>query len=150
MGAASQDSPEIRVVREYFEVIDGRSPADVRAVLTSDVEISMPGYGTVHGAEFMARCIEASRAYQSLHHVDTLSILQAGLTVVVEGTTEGVSSDGRAWDGRTGASGRFCNVFEFEGDHVRRLAIYLDPDFGAADLPVPAEWRAIRHGGEKS
>jgi ketosteroid isomerase-like protein len=148
MAADSQDSPEIRVVREYFEIIDGRSTADVRAVLKSDVELSVPRYGTVRGAEFMARRIEASHAHhQSLHHVDTLSILQVGLTVVVEGTTEGVMPDGRAWDGRTGASGRFCNVFEFEGDRIRRLAVYLDPNFGAADLAVPTEWRNV---GEES
>jgi hypothetical protein len=31
--------------------------------------------------------------------------------------------------------GHFCNVFEFRGDLISRVHIYLDPDYASEDQP---------------
>jgi hypothetical protein len=31
--------------------------------------------------------------------------------------------------------GHFCNVFEFRGDLISRVHIYLDPDYAGEDQP---------------
>lgn len=122
-----------QVVREYFELLDQRSTGDVRDIFAPDAVLSMPGYGTLHGIDFVVRTFP-SRRVRSVHHVDEMKIHHVGNTVVVEGTTAGVTADGREWDGRTGWSGRFCNVFELQDGRITRLSVYLDPDFAKPDL----------------
>jgi hypothetical protein len=48
---------------------------------------------------------------------------------VVEGTESGVAGDGTPWPDGEVSQGRFCNVFEFNGDLISALRIYVDPDF---------------------
>jgi hypothetical protein len=53
---------------------------------------------------------------------------------VVEGTSEGQGRDNVRWCGGETSGGRFCNVFEFNDDDlIKRMYIYLDPDFTSAD-----------------
>lgn len=52
-----------------------------------------------------------------------------GDTVVVEGTSSGVTTNGKEWRAGVTHAGRFCNVFEIRDSKINRLFIYLDPDY---------------------
>ena len=58
-----------------------------------------------------------------------MNILCVGESVVVEGFEQGVTAEGVAWPIPGRSDGRFCNVFEFRDGLIRRLHIYVDPDF---------------------
>jgi hypothetical protein len=38
----------------------------------------------------------------------------------------------------------FCNVFEFEGELIKRVHIYADPDFNSADAARVAWAQGVR------
>ncbi|HTN04106.1 MAG TPA: hypothetical protein VL132_19605 [Planctomycetaceae bacterium] len=57
----------------------------------------------------------------------------AGDHVIVEGFESGVMADGTPWPVEGRSEGRFANVFEFDGDLIKRVHIYVDPDFASAD-----------------
>jgi hypothetical protein len=40
---------------------------------------------------------------------------------------------GRTWKGGETPGGRFCNVFEFRGERIARVNVYLDPDYLGED-----------------
>jgi hypothetical protein len=42
---------------------------------------------------------------------------------------------GKSWAAGETPDGRFCNVFEFKGDLISRVHIYLDPDYVSEDQP---------------
>lgn len=56
-------------------------------------------------------------------------MIQDGSRVVVEGVEEGELAGGIPFPGQARSGGRMCNVFEFEGNLIKRLHIYADPDF---------------------
>jgi hypothetical protein len=55
--------------------------------------------------------------------------------MTVEGTTRGQMKNGKSWAAGTTPGGRFCNVFQFRGQLISRLHIYLDPDYVSEDAP---------------
>ncbi|QGZ93718.1 hypothetical protein [Terricaulis silvestris] len=63
---------------------------------------------------------------------------------MVEGTTFGKDGEGRTWNGGETPGGRFCSVFEFASNGlVRRMYIYLDPDYTSQDT-ARFHWRRAR------
>ena len=56
-----------------------------------------------------------------------------GPYVVVEGREKGMTKQGVAWPDNVISYGLFCNVFEFEGNLIKRVHIYVDPDFTSCD-----------------
>jgi len=68
------------------------------------------------------------------HDYDTLKITPAGDYVFVEGTSRGKLS-GKTWTGGETPGGRFCNVFQFRGDRLSSVHVYLDPDYTGEDVP---------------
>ena len=122
------------IVKDYFERSDaGRFPADL---FTSDFEFYVPKFGIGRGLKDFFELAEAmlARRVHSFHHRDTLQFIDAGNKIVVEGTTEGLGRDNVRWCGGETPGGRFCNVFEFNDDDlIKRMYIYLDPDFTSAD-----------------
>ena len=122
------------IVKSYFRRVDaGDFAADY---FTADFEFFVPKYGVGRGASAfieMAQVVGQTRI-RSRHHQETLRFIEAGNCVVVEGTTEGLGRDNVAWCGGKTPGGRFCSVFEFDTSNlIRRMYIYLDPDFSGAD-----------------
>lgn len=121
-------------VKDYFRRVDaGDFPVEL---FTSDFEFYVPKFGRGRGvADFyeLARGMQETRV-RSSHHREALQFIDAGDKIVVEGTTEGLGVDNVDWCGGKTPAGRFCSVFEFNDiELIKRMYIYLDPDFGSAD-----------------
>jgi ketosteroid isomerase-like protein len=122
-------------VRRFFDIGDGRAEGDIAALFTEDVQVFFPKYGVGQGR---AALMEVGKGRYEMfprmdHHYDEFTYLEHGDTVVVEGTTEGETANGRSWDGRTTIAGRFCSVFQFRDGRIARMFVYLDPDLGHQD-----------------
>jgi hypothetical protein len=131
-GAA--DGAQIAAAIAYFRKADARDPS-VLELFTDDVELFFPKLGRVRGKEGFLR-FAATLAAEMMrldHDVAGFRIVQSGNTVVIEGTERGVTRDGTAWPDGVVSEGRFCNVFEFDGALIRRLYVYVDPDFTSRD-----------------
>ena len=126
----------------YFRKADARDPAVVD-LFTDDVELFFPKLGRVRGKPAFARFAATLGAEMARleHDVDGFRIVASGDTVVVEGTERGVTQDGVAWPDGVVSEGRFCNVFEFDGALIRRMYVYVDPDFTSRDQRRVAELR---------
>ena len=127
-------SSKTDIGKSYFRRADsGDFPTEY---FTADFEFYVPKFGIGRGVSAfleMARGVQETRVH-SRHHYDSLRFIEAGDILVVEGTTEGLGRDNVAWCGGKTPGGRFCSVFEFdERSLIRRMYIYLDPDFTSAD-----------------
>ena len=132
--ASSAEAGAIELAKEYFRRVDaGRG--DLLDLFTEDVQIYFPKFGVGRGK---AAVVELATGLQKLlteaHHdfADYL-FLPHGRALAVEGTTRGRTPSGKAWSAGETPGGRFCNVFEFRGDLISRVHIYLDPDYGGDD-----------------
>ena len=126
----------------YFRKADARDPAVVD-LFTDDVELFFPKLGRARGKPAFARFAATLGAEMARleHDVEGFRIVASGDTVVVEGTERGVTQDGVAWPDGVVSEGRFCNVFEFDGALIRRMYVYVDPDFTSRDQRRVAELR---------
>jgi hypothetical protein len=132
--APSTARAQVEVAIAYFRKGDARDPA-ILDLFTDDVELFFPKLGRVRGKEAFVRFAAtlAAEMVRLEHDVEGFRILHAGDTVVVEGTERGVTREGVAWPDGVVSEGRFCNVFEFNGALIRRLYVYVDPDFTSRD-----------------
>lgn len=138
MEAVSQNKgPELghlEVVKEYFVRVDaGR--ADALDLFTDDAQLYFPKFGIVRGkAAFGELGAGLFKSISTLSHdLSTFTYVVTPDIIVVEGTTQGVDSEGRRWSGGETPGGRFCSVFEFRDHLVCRMHIYLDPDYTSRD-----------------
>ena len=104
-------------------------------LFTDDVQIYFPKYGLTRGKQgfhdFATGLLSSVSAMA--HDLPNLNFIAGGDTVVVEGLTYGSDHEGRNWRGGATPGGRFCSVFEFSGDLISRMHIYLDPDYTGRD-----------------
>jgi hypothetical protein len=131
---ASTSMNKLDAVKAYFRRIDqGDFPVEL---FTAEFEFYVPKFGIGRGLDAffeLARGIQPTRV-RSGHHQDTLQFIDAGNTIVVEGTTEGLGTDNVEWCGGKTPGGRFCSVFAFNAEgKIARMYVYLDPDFTSAD-----------------
>jgi SnoaL-like domain len=120
--------------KKYFEDFDNGKPLD--ALFAPDFEFYFPKFGVGRGLEEFYECGAGlmGSMQEMAHYRDLFKYHVNGLTVIVEGTSHGTDKEGRTWDGGKTPGGRFCNVFDFTGDgRIRRLFIYLDPDYTSQD-----------------
>lgn len=132
--SSSAELTKVDIVKSYFSRVDnGDFPNEY---FTPDFEFYVPKFGIGRGPSSFYEMVEGVKATRSRsgHHHDSFKIIEAGDKVVVEGTTEGLGLNNVAWCGGKTPGGRFCSVFEFdETALIRRMYIYLDPDFTGAD-----------------
>ncbi len=125
---------KVDVVRDYYMRMDAGRP-DTLDLFTEDVEIYFPKFGVAQGKDAFGQL--ASGLLGSLksieHNQADLRFSLAGDTVVVQGTTRGETADGTKWSGGETPGGRFASVFDFRGDLISRMYIYMDPDYGGHD-----------------
>lgn len=132
---ASGESPNIALVREYFRRVDAES-ADLLDLFVEDFEFYFPKYGFGRGAaDFIAFAIPFRAAVAAQHDRDNLRFIDAGDTIICEGTTFGHGEDGVRWEGGKTAAGRFCSVYEVVGGRIASMRIYVDPDYTSQDMP---------------
>lgn len=88
------------------------------------------------------------------HDIGGFNYIVSGNSIVVEGTERGVTRNGVHWPDGVVSQGRFCSVFEFDGVFIRRMHIYVDPDFTSEDQDririLRREKRGPDHGFETS
>ncbi|MEF3366821.1 nuclear transport factor 2 family protein [Methylocystis sp. 9N] len=123
----------IDVATDYFRKIDSGDPTIVD-IMTDDVEVYFPKFGVGYGkAEFMELAKGLMGSLQSIQHdLDRMTFHVAGDHVIVEGFESGVMADGAPWPVEGRSEGRFANFFRFEGDLIKRVYVYVDPDFASA------------------
>ncbi len=132
------EAKRIDKIVAYFRKVnevDAGDP-DLLEFFTDDVQFYFPKYGTTRGKDAVVTFDERiGRELKSVRQdIDGFNYIAAGDHVVVEGTESGVTWSGISWPDGTISQGRFCSVFEFDGLLIRRLHIYVDPDFTNADL----------------
>ncbi|HWL84319.1 MAG TPA: nuclear transport factor 2 family protein [Polyangiaceae bacterium] len=131
MGARDE---RLNVVDTYFKRVDARDPR-LLDLFTEDVQFFFPKFGLARGKAALAQLGERLAAQlESLEHdIDRFNYIVSGDFVVVEGTERGLTRDGLHWPDGVISQGRFVDVFEFDGVLIRRLYVYVDPDFTNAD-----------------
>jgi SnoaL-like domain len=124
----------IDIVKLYFQEVDqGRLPAQY---FTPNFEFYFPKFGVGRGLqEFGELATGIAGAGNTIaHRHESLSYIDAGDQVIVEGATHGTSGDGVAWNGGETPGGRFCSIFDFNGEGlIARMYVYADPDYASAD-----------------
>lgn len=130
MANDTRDQDRIAIIKSYFRKIDARDPSFFDFV-SDDVELFFPKFGVGRGKAALALFGErlGSDLESLKHDIDGFSFIVAGDTIVVEGQESGVTRAGTRWPDGIVSEGRFCNVFVFDGLTIRRIHIYVDPDF---------------------
>ena len=134
MAVNDESERKIELAKEYFRRGDaGRS--DVVELFTEDFQFYFPKFGIKRGKGALFDMVSGfTDVLASIKHDFTnYNFIPAGSLLAVEGTTEGTMTDGKAWSGGQTPGGRFCNVFEFRGDLICRIHVYLDPDYTGED-----------------
>ncbi|KAB2700489.1 nuclear transport factor 2 family protein [Ochrobactrum sp. Kaboul] len=113
----------IRLAQQFLDVSDAHG--DALALLTDDVQFSFPKWGTVHGkAQLLQFFQDMSQHVAAMSHpAEHRRFIVDGPLVCVEGLTRGQMQNGKTWN-----MGRFCTVYEFDGDLIKRIDVYTDPD----------------------
>lgn len=133
-------------VQTYFEKIQsGTFDEAYFNLFTADVELYYPKFGFENGKEGIRNLGKViGSLLKGLNFDKEQFIYQlSDHAVVVEGVENGETNSGTQWPDGTTAFGKFCNVFEFEGNLIKRLHVYVDPDFTSADKERLASFRNI-------
>jgi hypothetical protein len=122
------------VAEQYFARLDAGSP-ELLDLLTDDVQIYFPKFGIGRGKQaFVEALTGLGSIVQSIEHLtESFTYIQEANRLAVEGTTRGALKTGARWAAGETPGGRFCNVFEFRGDLISRVHIYIDPDYAGED-----------------
>ena len=121
-----------QAIRRFYEKSDSGSFA--AELFAPDFQFFVPKYGIGHGAEQFFEMAGATGVKQVTHQISDLVFIESGNMVAVEGTTEGVGTDGVRWKAGQTPGGRFCSIFEFDNRGlIVRMHVYLDPDMTGAD-----------------
>lgn len=125
-------SSQIEAVREYYRRADAGA-SNLLDLFTPDFSFYYPKYGLGCGpadfSEFARGLLSSARSI--VHPPESLRFIEHGSTVVVEGLIDGQLHSGETWKGGHTPTGRFCSVFDFEDGLIRRMHIYVDPDYGS-------------------
>lgn len=132
------------VALDYLKRLDRGE--DIFELFAPDAQAFVPKWGIATGvAEIRdAFTMMGGKIASIRHDYAYFNFIHAGDALVVEGTTSGRTADGASWQAAgTNHQGRWCAVFEIRDDHIHRLFIYLDPDYGDAD-PASYPWLTAR------
>lgn len=123
-------------VKTYFKKVDdGQFDEEYFNLYSEDVELYYPKFGFEKGKDGIRNFGRTIGAHlQNLtHDINNFNYIISDNFIVVEGTEKGVTKSGKEWPDYTISYGKFCNVFEFEGELIKRIHVYVDPDFTSED-----------------
>lgn len=134
--SADASGPDIErkaIALEYLKRLDRGE--DFFDLFDEHVQFCFPKIGLVNGLDAMK---EAFGRIGSLlkgitHDYAYFNYVVNGDTVIVEGTSSGITADGVEFRAGTTHAGRWCDVFEIRGGRIHRLFVYLDPDYAGKD-----------------
>ena len=136
------DEQRKSVILQYFRAFDngGTAPdgSSILELFAPDAQVYFPKWGIATGREQIGKMFAdlGARLVSITHDYAHFNWVFSGSdTVVVEGVSHGEHVDGkwRAGDPTWGA-GYWCDVFEVRDWLITRCFIYLDPDYGSADV----------------
>lgn len=136
------DAGRIQKAKAFLKTLDDQG--DLFALVTDDIEIVFPKWGTVRGKEQLGHFFHDLGGYiSSIAHDPATYICMSGEDhVAIEGVSSGSLVNGSRWpEGES--TGRFCSVFKFDGDLISHVRIHLDPDYTDATASHYA-WRRER------
>ena len=115
-------------------LLDGGSILDLFA---EDAQVYFPKWGVAVGKDEIGKLFgDVGSTLKSIqHHYPQFNWILTGSDLFAcEGTSEGEHRDGswKAGSPEWGA-GRWCDVFEIRDGKIRRVFIYLDPDYAGKD-----------------
>ncbi|WP_172122119.1 MULTISPECIES: nuclear transport factor 2 family protein [unclassified Devosia] len=124
----------IEITTEYFRRVDAGDPA-VLDLMSDDVQLYFPKFGVGYGKAAVAESAAGlmTEIATIKHDFDRLNFITSGDYVVVEGYEGGTTKDGKVWPNPERSEGRFCNVFVFDDLLIKRVHVYVDPDFTSSD-----------------
>ncbi|WP_201004663.1 nuclear transport factor 2 family protein [Paenibacillus glycanilyticus] len=125
----------------YFRYVEVGDPR-LMALFKDNATIYFPKVGMVHGKDeigLLAQGFGALDVASMEHDIKNFNIMPSGDYVVIEGQVKGTTNSGEAFPSNAYSHGRFCNVFEFDGDLISGVNVYQDPDFKGEDAPR-VEW----------
>jgi ketosteroid isomerase-like protein len=106
-----------RVVERYIEGFRTGDREAILGCLTEDVEWDMPPFFSLSGIEAFEGAI-TNDATPGLPDIRLTRLVEDGDVVVAEGEVQAAIRDGSRLDAL------FCDVFQFSGDKICRLATY--------------------------
>jgi hypothetical protein len=123
-----RDERRIALAKEFLRLVDTRG--DLSAIVTEDMKMTFPKWGTVEGVANFPRYFTELGGYvaSTNHRPETFVCLVGDDHVAIEGISSGELHSGARWPD-TGGTGRFCTVFGFEGDRINNVRIHVDPDY---------------------
>ncbi|WP_114195728.1 nuclear transport factor 2 family protein [Edaphovirga cremea] len=130
-----QKSLRINLICEYYQKLASQD-VSLLHLFSEDVVIFFPKFGVSYGKPSLTDLgMKLSNELAHLYHDPTrFSLISEGDAIVVEGLMHGVMRSGERWP-KEGEDGRyFCTVFEFKGNLIQRMHVYLDPDFDHKDV----------------
>lgn len=119
-------------VQMYFKKVDdGQFDKEYFNLYTEDVELYYPKFGFEKGKDGIRNFGKTigTHLQKLIHDISNFNYIISDNIIVVEGTEKGVTKSGKEWPDYKISYGKFCNVFEFEGELIKRVHIYVDPDF---------------------
>lgn len=122
--------------RIYFEKIDaGEFDEAYYNLFTDKVELYFPKFGFAYGKEGLKEFGQTIGSFISglTHDIANFNYITSANFVAVEGTEKGTTASGKSWPDYNISFGKFCTIFEFEDTRIKRVHIYVDPDFTSAD-----------------
>ncbi len=118
------DEERKSIAAEYLKSLDyGR---DFFHLFSEDAEVFFPNWGVARGAVEYKKLFSdlGARVAEFIHHHAYINWIIQGDMVVAEGSSEGKLKTGESW-----TDSKWCDVFEIRDGKIRRLYIYLDPEY---------------------
>jgi ketosteroid isomerase-like protein len=126
----------VETAKEYFRRADDPDATvdDIVALFADDAVLKSPREGTFRGRDAVHDFFELNAEYfaEGAHNMDRFYV--DGDTVVCEGTIEGETAAGRAYEGVG-----LVDVMDFDGDEIAALRVYLDYSGLRSELPADDE-----------
>ncbi|NML69199.1 nuclear transport factor 2 family protein [Chryseobacterium sp. RP-3-3] len=123
-------------IETYFNKIDsGTFDDEYFGLYTEDVEMYYPKFGFEKGKQGIKNFgkVIGKHLEKLTHDMQNFRYIFSDPIIVVEGNEKGITRSGKEWPDYTTSFGKFCNVFEFDGELIKRVHIYVDPDFTSED-----------------
>ena len=118
------DEERKSIASEYLKSLDyGR---DIFHLFAEDAEVFFPNWGVARGAVEYKKLFSdlGARVAKFIHHHAYINWIIQGDMVVAEGSSEGKLKTGESW-----TDSKWCDVFEIRDGKIKRLYIYLDPEY---------------------
>ena len=108
---------------------------DVLDLFDANARVHFPKWGVANGKEQIQQLFsDIGKIIGSItHHHAHFNVVVKDDLVVIEGASNGTTTDGVEWRAGVTHAGLWCDVLEIRDFKIQRLYIYLDPDYSGAD-----------------